>query len=302
MSGSPTVAKPLAVRPWAGVLSSLLAVSALVGCGARTPPAEPAPPVPTQASTHSDALYFILVDRYANGAPDAPGSVDPNDLQAWHGGDIRGIIDHLDEIEALGFGGVWLSPITETRTEPIDEWGAYHGYWVKDLAAVEPRFGTLQDAEELANALRERDMELWLDMVYNHVGYDTPLLTEHPDWFHGLGDIQDWDDPVQAVTHDVHGLPDLAQEKEEVYQHLLAASRTWVERLQPTGFRIDAVRHLPVGFLARLRADLRESDADLQFLGEVFEGHAGKLAARQRSDQLDRVFDFPTSVTSCGRT
>ena len=267
---------------------------AATACGPRPAP-EPTSPAPPVAAVEEvrDVLYFVLVDRFANGSPDAPGSTRPDDPQGWHGGDLRGLTRHLDDLQALGVGGIWLSPITRTRTEPIDEWGAFHGYWVSHLDELEPRFGTRADATHLAEQLKARGMQLWLDMVYNHVGYDTPLVSEHPEWFHGLGDVTDWDDPVEAVTHDVHGLPDLAQEREPVYQHLLDASVDWVSWMRPTGLRIDAVRHLPEGFLRRMRSDLRETDPELQFLGEVFEGHAGTLAARQRADQLDRVFDFP---------
>ena len=62
------------------------------------------------------------------------------------------MIDHLDHLEKLGVGGIWLSPISKARTDKIDEWGAFHGYWVSDLAAIEPRMGTMEDAAELSKA------------------------------------------------------------------------------------------------------------------------------------------------------
>jgi len=242
------------------------------------------------AQAAPDALYFVLVDRFADGRPDAEGTTDPADPQAWHGGDLQGVIDHLDEIPG---SGLWLSPIQQTRTEPVGEWGAFHGYWTTDLRQLEPRLATEAELRELAAALHDDGRELWLDLVTNHVGYDAALIADHPDWFHGNGDVEDWGDPVQAVTHDVHGLPDLDQGNEEVYAYLLAGATRWVELARPTGFRVDAVRHLPEGFLPRLRADLREVDPDLQLLGEFFDGDPTRLAARQRADQLDRVFDFP---------
>lgn len=275
----------------------------LLACRATSPGVAPVAPEPVDPAEHHspasntevrDVLYFVFADRFADGQPDAPGTVDRTDPQAWHGGDLQGVTDRLDHLQTLGIGGIWLSPITQARTEKIDEWGAFHGYWVQDLGAIEPRLGTMDEARALSAELNRRGMSLWLDIVYNHVGYDTPLTTERPDWFHHNGDIRDWDDPVQVVTHDVHGLPDLAQENPEVYDHLRSASEFWLRELKPTGFRIDAVRHLPDGFLARMGDDLRaEAEGSFELLGEVFEGHAGALAARQRSDRLDRVFDFP---------
>jgi len=240
--------------------------------------------------TPPDALYFVLVDRFADGRQDPAHPVDPTDPQAWHGGDLAGLLAHYDEIPG---GGLWLSPIQAARTEPIGKWGAFHGYWTTDLHALEPRLATDAELMALSKRLDDDGKELWLDLVTNHVGYDAPLIAEKPDWFHHNGDITDWNDSVEVVTHDVHGLPDLAVEKPEVYAHILGAATHWVKVANPTGFRVDAVRHLPEGFLAKLRADLRKVDPELQLLGEFFEGDPEKLAARQRVDQLDRVFDFP---------
>ena len=138
-----------------------------------------------------DAVYFVLVDRYANGDPSNDRMVQPDDPSGWHGGDIAGIRAHVDDIADLGVGAVWISPISATRTEPFDGWGAFHGYWTHDLGEIEPRFGTFGEARALADALHERDLRLLLDMVYNHVGYDAPRTTSHPHWFHARGDIVD---------------------------------------------------------------------------------------------------------------
>ncbi len=240
-----------------------------------------------------DALYFVLVDRFANGDPSNDGDVQPRDPQGWHGGDVVGVTQRLDYLEGLGVGAVWLSPITASRQDRVDEWGAFHGYWVSDHRSIEPRFGSLEDAVALSDALHARDMRLYLDMVWNHVGYDAPLTRSRPEWFHGNGDVIDWDDPVQATTHDVHGLPDLAQEREEVAAYLTDASRWWAESVQPDGFRVDAVRHLPSPFIRQIGDVLRAERPGFVLLGEHFEGDPRRLAERYRSDRFDAVFDFP---------
>ncbi|MEQ1506750.1 MAG: alpha-amylase family glycosyl hydrolase, partial [Myxococcota bacterium] len=246
-------------------------------------------PAPT-----ADAWYFVLVDRYADGTPDPPGTTDRTDPQGWHGGDLQGVLDHVDDLAALGVGAVWLSPVTDARDAPHGPWGAYHGYWVDDLGAVDPRFGTVDGLRAVRDALADRGIGTYLDVVYNHVGPDTRLLSAHPDWFHHQGDIVDWDDPDQIVTHDVHGLPDLAQEDEAVYAYLRDASVGWIDRIAPAGFRVDAVRHLPEGFLARLGADLRaHAGPGFELVGEVYDGNVDRVAARAHRDHLDAVFDFP---------
>jgi len=254
------------------------------------PPKTAAPPTP-----RGDALYFAMVDRFADGAPDAPGTTDVSDPQAWHGGDIAGLIERVPWLDAQGYGALWISPITRARTEPIGEWGAYHGYWMLEPDAVEPRFGTQAQLEELSAALHERGMGLYLDMVVNHLGYDSPRVEAHPDWFHHNGDINDWGDAKQVVEFDVHGLHDLAQELPEVADWLGAAGEHWVRTVRPNGFRIDAVRHVPPGFLAEYGDRMREAYGapGFQLLGEVLDGNPSALAERARSDRLDSQFDFP---------
>ncbi|MEZ4322673.1 MAG: alpha-amylase family glycosyl hydrolase [Myxococcota bacterium] len=264
-----------------------MSILLLLACRAPTPAPPPPPP--------GDALYFALVDRFADGTPDAGASVDRADPQAWHGGDLAGLIQKVPWLRDQGYGAVWISPVTRARTEPIGEWGAYHGYWMLEPDTVEPRFGTMAELRALSDALHERDMALYLDIVVNHVGYGSPLVEQHPDWFHSHGDIQDWHDPEQVVTHDVHGLPDLAQENPAVAKWLTDAGLVWVREVEPDGFRVDALRHVPPGFLKAYGDTLRAASTrpSFQILGEVFDGNPARLRERAISDGLDSVFDFP---------
>ncbi len=255
----------------------------------------PPPPVAIPApAPRSDALWFVLVDRFADGRPDAPGTIDRADPAAWHGGDLPGLTARLPYLRSLGMGGLWISPVTDTRDAPLAGHGAFHGYWTEDPRAIEPRLGTEADLEALADALHDHGESLWVDVVWNHVGYDAPLAAARPDWFHGKGDVSDWDDPVQVVEHDVHGLPDLAQERPEVAAWLAEGARWLQDRSAADGFRVDAVRHLAPGFVAALGDELRaRSPRPFGLLGEVFDGDPGRVAARARTDRLDQVFDFP---------
>ena len=264
------------------------------------PPSLPGPPEAPRRDRAAeppaidDAIYFALVDRFANGDPANDGAVDRSDPQAWHGGDLAGLTARLDHIHDLGFRTVWISPVFKSRQEKFHEWGAFHGYWVEDPRAIEPRFGDEDALRALSDGLSDRGMRLIMDVVYNHVGFDAPLTEARPDWFHHNGGIEDWDDPVEAVTHDVHALPDLAQEHPEVYAFLRDASLGWIQRARPDGFRIDAVRHMPADFLARIGADLKAAAGDdFTLLGEMFEGDPVKLAATWRAGDFDAVFDFP---------
>lgn len=255
-----------------------------------------AAPGPSAASS-GDGLglvYFVMVDRFANGDPKNDGAIDVKDPNAFHGGDLQGVIDRLDYLQALGVKTLWLSPVFKMRTEKFYGYGAYHGYWTYDLAQVEPRFGDETLLRKLSDELHARKMKLVLDLVLNHVGPDAPLVKEKPHWFHRQGALEKWDDPVEVVNKDVHGLPDLASENEEVYRYLLSTSLGWIDRVKPDGFRLDAVKHMPNSFWARFNADVKKhAGEDFILLGELLEGDAEKLAPVWREGGFTHMFDFP---------
>lgn len=245
-----------------------------------------------QATPHIDSIYLVMVDRYANGNPTNDGQIDLEDPAAFHGGDLLGLTQHLDDIESLGIDTVWLTPITKMRTKPIGVHGAFHGYWVEDGRAVEPRFGRTQDIIELREALKVRGMKLILDIVLNHVGPETPLTSKQPGWFRTNGDITDWGDEAQRRSHDVHGLPDFDHSNPAVATHLLKDGMHWLKTAQPDGFRIDAVRHIDPDFLQSWIATIGQA-GDLVFAGEVFDGNPVTVAREAKATGLTHSFDFP---------
>lgn len=84
-------------------------------------------------------------------------------------GDIRGIIQKLDYIEALGVGGTWISPIF---TSPMVDFG----YDISDFYGVDPLYGTMADLEELFRQANARGIKILLDFVPNHT-------SEECEWF-----------------------------------------------------------------------------------------------------------------------
>jgi len=170
---------------------------------------------------------------------------------------------------------------------------------------VDPRFGTVAELGELTRGLHRRGMRLVLDLVVNHVGYDAPILRERPEWFHRFGTIRNWNDPLELVTHEVHGLPDLAQERPEVYAFLRDAGKLWVDRLGIDGYRLDAVKHVPLEFWRRFNGELRATHPRFMLLGELYEGAPEAVAHVQRAGAFTHMFDFPTAFALrdvfCGR-
>ncbi|MDR0891488.1 MAG: cyclomaltodextrinase N-terminal domain-containing protein, partial [Mediterranea sp.] len=139
----------------------------------------------------SDVLYLIMPDRYANGDPTndrVPGMreqrVDRADGFARHGGDLRGIEQHLDYIADLGVTAVWLNPVQENDMAE----GSYHGYAITDYYQVDRRLGSNDEFRQLVEQAHAKGLKVVMDMIFNHCGSENYLFKDMPapDWFnHG---------------------------------------------------------------------------------------------------------------------
>lgn len=85
-----------------------------------------------------DLIYFVFTDRFIDGDSSNDTEVNKDDMSAYHGGDLEGVIQKLDYIKDLGFTTVWLTPVAENST------GGYHGYWIEDFYKVENLLGTME--------------------------------------------------------------------------------------------------------------------------------------------------------------
>ncbi len=84
-------------------------------------------------------------------------------------GDLRGITEKLDYLKLLGVDYIWITPFFVSPQRD-------NGYDIADYRAIDPRFGTMQDFEELSAQAKLRGIGIMLDMVFNHTS------TEH-EWF-----------------------------------------------------------------------------------------------------------------------
>ena len=84
-------------------------------------------------------------------------------------GDLKGITSKLDYIKSLGVDVVWLSPMF--KSPDVDM-----GYDISDYQDVDPKYGTLEDLDELTKGLHDRGMKLMLDLVVNHT-------SDQHEWF-----------------------------------------------------------------------------------------------------------------------
>lgn len=99
--------------------------------------------------------YQIFVPSFADGDGDGFG-------------DLRGIINKLDYLEDLGAKVLWLTPIQESNS--------YHGYDVTDYYKIDPKFGTMEDYQELIYKAHQKGMKVLMDMVINHTSKSNVLF------------------------------------------------------------------------------------------------------------------------------
>ena len=150
-------------------LSCLLALLAAVGCSSApqresTTAGASAPVVVVPQRDWSDAvLYFVILDRFADGSGANNLEVDRDDPGGFHGGDFAGLTAQLDEIASLGATAIWITPVARQIdycppaqpptgvTVPggwFEHW-RYHGYWADDYQTIDPRFGTEAELKAL---------------------------------------------------------------------------------------------------------------------------------------------------------
>ena len=289
-----------------------------------------------QGVTPSDVIYLIMPDRFANGDPtndepaEAPGSHDRSNPRAYHGGDLRGIREHLDYLKDLGVTTLWLTPIVKNGATQD-----YHGYGAVDLYGVEPHLGNLREYQDLVAAAHQQRMKILFDIVPNHVGPKHPWANKPPlpDWFHGTvqhhlnssapvssvfyGEGKNQNHDLFEAIVDPHAsprlwrnltegwfvdiLPDMNTENPVVAQYLLQNAIWWAESSGLDGFRVDTFPYVSRQFWSRWHAGLRRIYPQLTTIGEVFHPDASVTSffagGKKQYDGIDTgvstVFDYP---------
>ena len=243
---------------------------------------------------NTDAIYLITPDRFANGDPtndEDPSlrekKIDRDDDYGRHGGDIRGIINHLDYIEEMGFTALWSSPLIINDMES----GSYHGYAMTDFYRVDPRFGTLEEYIELADKARNKGIKLIMDQVANHIGSGHWWMDDLPfeDWLNYQQDFEAGKEitksnHVRTTNQDFYAaevdkkqmnegwfvdtMPDLNQENPFMAKYLIQNSIWWIEVLGLGGIRQDTYPYPDKAFMSEWAGAIMKEYPDFNIVGE----------------------------------
>lgn len=298
-------------------LVAVVTVLALLCLACATAPQgtpEPAPAAPVTSSVPAasakltdwpDAvLYFVVLDRFADGDRANNANVDVAAKGTFHGGDLAGLTRQLDEIASLGVTALWITPVVDNIDSFVTgagfpDWG-YHGYWADDFTKLDPRFGSEAELKTLVDEAHRRGIRVLLDVVYNHAGYNSKYMTD-PRTKLWLRSNENGTCGQDDITSCVAGLPDFKTELQEVRDYLFDAHLGLAKRVGLDGFRLDTVKHVTHDFWREHRQRVNsELGEDFFLLGEVWGGDAQSLDPWFEGDEMDGGFDFSFQGSALG--
>lgn len=252
-----------------------------------------------------DIVYFVLIDRYADGDSTNNLKVEKNNPGGFHGGDLKGLTRHLDELADLGITVLWINPVQKQISQsfyanapakfgmPEFKHYGFHGYWIDDFTAMEPQFGSVADLKNLVEEAHKRHIKVLLDVVYNHAGYgssyESRKTADGQSWLRsGEGNCD-----VDPIKCRVGGLPDFKTELPEVREYLLKANLDLAKQAGVDGFRLDTFKHIETDFwLEHRRRTHADISKDFFLLAEYWGGTASSLDPFFEQDEIDAGFDF----------
>jgi glycosidase len=274
-----------------------------------------------------DAIYQLMPDRFANGitANDSvAGLADKLDRKLGHGrhgGDIQGMIDHLDYIQALGFTQLWPTPLVENDMPAA----SYHGYAATDHYRIDPRYGSNEDYLRLSREAKKHGIGLIQDVVLSHIGKNhwwmkdlpTPDWINHPGKFvataHHRTAVQDpyasKEDAGNFTTGWFSpGMPDMNQTNPLVANYLIQNNIWWIEYAGLSGLRIDTFGYSDGAFLTEYTKRLMAEYPQLNMVGEEWSKLPAVVSHWQRGkanfdgyvSSMPSMMDFP--LTEAMRT
>jgi hypothetical protein len=268
----------------------------------------------------SDVIYLVTPDRFANGDPGNdsmegyPDLADRTDMDGRHGGDLRGIINHLDYVAAMGFTALWLNPVLENNMSRT----SYHGYAITDFYQVDPRLGTNELYRQLGKQAEEKGIKLIMDMVANHCGLEHWWMKDLPsdDWIHGGGKffptnhrrttVQDphaspSDRQIFPDGWFVEMMPDMNQQNTLLAAYLIQNSVWWIEYAHLRGIRQDTYSYPDKEFMSEWSCRIMKEYPDFSIVGEEWSENPAIVSYWQKDKEnrdgytscLGSLMDFP---------
>jgi neopullulanase len=271
--------------------------------------------------SQDDVIYLIMPDRFADGDPsnDQPpgsaGTYDRSQPGLYHGGDLRGVRQHLSYLHDLGVTTLWLTPVWKNTDT------SYHGYHVVDFFALDDHMGSMTEYQGLVADAHKLGIKVLIDFVANHTGPKHPWANDPPTptWLHGtpsnhlepaytFSGIVDPHASPRQYRHTLEGwfagtLPDLNPDDPFLAEYLAQNALWWTEMAQLDGFRIDTFPYSSRHFWSGWHQTVRSVYPKINSIGEIWDPDASVTSffagGRKEWDGIDSglqtMFDFPLS-------
>jgi glycosidase len=264
-----------------------------------------------QGVTNKDLIYLIMPDRFANGdakndsvAGMRETAVERSKMFSRHGGDLKGIIDHLDYLKDLGVTAIWLTPAIE-NDEPS---ASYHGYAVTDHYKIDPRYGTNELYKQFVEKCHSMGLKVVMDLVHNHAGTEGYTIQDMPmkSWVH------QWPKYTKsnfrdAAVMDPHVSPsdrkqmldgwfdrrmaDMNENNPYLQNFLTQNHIWWVEYSGVDGFRLDTYPYNDPEYMADWAKKVRTEFPHLSIFGETLVWSAANQAFFTEGNTVNRGLD-----------
>lgn len=265
----------------------------------------------------SDVIYLLMPDRFANGnesndsSPELQEKANRSLPGGRHGGDVQGIIDHLDYIQELGATAIWSTPLCEDN----DKGYSYHTYGQSDVYQIDPRYGTNEEYKMLAAEMHKRDMKLIKDYVTNHWGAEHWMFKDMPayDWFHQFpGYAQsnyrmttqyDTNASKRDAKYCMDGwfvpsMPDLNQSNPLVLNYLIQNAIWWIEYADIDGYRVDTYSYNDKEGIAKWTKAVTDEYPYFNIVGEVWMHDQAQISYWQKDSPIAKIQSYNSYLPS----
>jgi cyclomaltodextrinase len=287
--------------------------------------------IDTPAWVKDAVFYQVFPDRFArSGRVHAPGPLEAWDTPPTHhgfkGGDLYGVIDHLDHLEALGVTAIYLNPVFASASN--------HRYHTYDYLAVDPLLGGDAALRELLDRAHARGMRVVLDGVFNHASrgfwafhhvLECGLGSPYLDWFYvnheylrsgrtldayptrALPTLDHADSPWLTRTGewsyrelgykawwDLPALPKLNVDNPEVREYLMGVAEHWI-RFGIDGWRLDVPDEIEDDdFWREFRRRVKTLNPEAYIVAEIWSLEPGVL----QGDMYDSLMNYPLGAAA----
>lgn len=253
-------------------------------------------------------IYFALTDRFKDGDPTNNENVDKDQLEAYHGGDFRGMIDNLDYLQELGINTLWITPIVDNidfnKGHGFKQYG-YHGYWAKDFTKLDEHLGDMETFKELIEKAHDKGIKIMVDVVLNHTGYglkaedkEPTITAEDKARFEGMLRTDGVSADTDPIKGELAGLPDFKTEDPAVREKIIAWQTGWLDNARTERgdtidyFRVDTVKHVEDTTWKAFKNALTSIDPNFKMTGEYFGGTIDSNGGMLETGQMDGLLDF----------